>query len=167
MCKGLTGITLGNSLTSIGAFAFSETGLTRIVLPKNVATMGEAVFANCADLRSVDMTLCSGLMYISDKLFINCTSLVQMLLPTHEMSKLGASAFKGCSALANIDLPKFDCISQGAFEGCANLVSVNMMGDWNIYSNLGEFVCSIDVTNSATNALNLKAAYKNYNWHSI
>lgn len=166
-CGNITTIKLPNTLTTIGAYAFSQTGLTRIVLPKNVVTIGEAVFADCTDLRSVDMTLCTGLMEISDKLFINGTSLVQMLLPTHEMIRLGESAFKGCSALENIVLPQFSCIALGAFDGCTNLTSVNMTGSWNIYSSLGEFVCSIDVANPNTNAQNLKADYINYYWYSV
>lgn len=166
-CSSLTTIKLPNSLTTINTRAFSQAGITRIILPKNVTTLGDATFADCKDLRSVDMTLCVGLMDINSQLFANCISLVQMLLPTHDMNTLGENAFNGCVNLVNIVLPKFSCIEIGAFDGCDSLETVSMVGTWNIYSNLGKLIGGIDVTNSTTNASNLNSVYKNCYWYSI
>ena len=48
-CSGLTSVTIGNSVTSIGSYAFSWcTGLTSVVIPDSVTSIGEKAFVCCA-----------------------------------------------------------------------------------------------------------------------
>ena len=50
-CTGLTGIVIPNSVTSIGDGAFSGcTGLTGIVIPGSVTSIGDWIFYNCRGL---------------------------------------------------------------------------------------------------------------------
>ncbi|NJB81272.1 hypothetical protein GGR97_000031 [Wenyingzhuangia aestuarii] len=46
-------IVVANSLTSIGAFAFSSSGLTSITIPGTVTSIGERAFKNCNELETV------------------------------------------------------------------------------------------------------------------
>lgn len=53
-CTGLTSITIPNSVTSIGGYAFFGcTGLTSIIIPNSVTSIGKYAFANCSGLTSV------------------------------------------------------------------------------------------------------------------
>ncbi len=54
-CSGLTStIIIPDSVTSIGAYAFYGcTGLTSITIPKNVKEMGSGAFANCTNLKTI------------------------------------------------------------------------------------------------------------------
>ena len=93
---------LPECLISIGNNAFCASGITNIIIPNQVATLGESCFAKCKNLQSVevgagcqelsksvfgdcsalkDVRLSSGLIKIADKAFANCTSLESMSIP--------------------------------------------------------------------------------------
>ncbi|MCL1854709.1 MAG: leucine-rich repeat domain-containing protein [Clostridia bacterium] len=50
LCDSLTGITIPNSVTSIGDMAFSSSGLISAAIPAGVANIGEKAFAECEGL---------------------------------------------------------------------------------------------------------------------
>ena len=50
----MTSVTIGNSVTNIGDYAFFGcTGLTSVTIPNSVTSIGEAAFAYCPGLTSV------------------------------------------------------------------------------------------------------------------
>lgn len=51
-CKSLVGIKIPNSITSIGASAFSGTSLTSVIIPNSVTNIGASAFSNCYNLTS-------------------------------------------------------------------------------------------------------------------
>lgn len=69
-----TSITIPNSVTSIGIFAFSGcTGLTSITIPGNVTIIDNMTFYNCTGLTSI--TIPGSVTKIVCSAFSNCTSL--------------------------------------------------------------------------------------------
>ena len=50
---GLKAVTLGANITSIGDYAFSESGITEILIPTTVKEMGIDVFAGCESLETI------------------------------------------------------------------------------------------------------------------
>lgn len=52
-CSKLTTITLPTSITSIGRYAFSHTGITKVEIPDGVTLLGHASFADCNSLKTV------------------------------------------------------------------------------------------------------------------
>ncbi|MDY2592284.1 MAG: leucine-rich repeat domain-containing protein, partial [Sodaliphilus sp.] len=52
---GLTSVTIPNSVTSIGDYAFSDcTGLTSITIGNSVTEIGECAFGKCSGLTRID-----------------------------------------------------------------------------------------------------------------
>ena len=53
-CRGLTSVTIPNSVTEIESMAFDScTGLTSITIPDSVTNIGDNVFSGCSGLQSV------------------------------------------------------------------------------------------------------------------
>ena len=70
-CKGLTSITIPNSVTSIGREAFSNcSGLTSITIPNSVTSIGSRAFANCSSLTSI--TIPNSVTSIGESAFAYC-----------------------------------------------------------------------------------------------
>ena len=76
-CTGLTSVTIGNSVTSIGGSAFRDcTGLTSVTIPDSVTSIGNSAFEGCTGLTSVT---------IGDR-----------------VTSIGKWAFEGCTGLTSI-----------------------------------------------------------------
>lgn len=72
-CTNFTSFTIPSTVTSIGQYAFSESGITSITVPDSVQTIGRHAFIRCESLETV--TLGDGLTSIEAYTFGGCTSL--------------------------------------------------------------------------------------------
>lgn len=80
-CKGLTSISIPNSVTIIGDRAFENcTGLKSIITPNSVTVIGENAFMNCAGLKSI--TISSSVTNIGKCAFFGCTGLTSISVET-------------------------------------------------------------------------------------
>ena len=76
-CSMLTSMTIGNSVTSIGDYAFYNcTGLTSVTIPDSVTSIGEDAFRDCTGLTSV--TIGNSVASIGDYAFWTCYKLVEV-----------------------------------------------------------------------------------------
>lgn len=93
---------LGDTVRFYGSYVpssmFINSTFTKFIAP-NVKWVGEDAFANCEDLKYVDMPVCESL---------------------HRM------AFRGCFDLQGISLPELTSISTGAFAHCSNIVAIHL-----------------------------------------
>jgi hypothetical protein len=71
--ENLVGILIPNSVVYIGDNAFAMTGLTSVVLPNGLRSLGQSAFGECTSLVSVDIP--DSVIFIHLSAFMGCTSL--------------------------------------------------------------------------------------------
>ena len=130
-CTGLTSITFasGSQLTTIGDYMFNGCNrLTGITIPNSVKTIGSYAFIGCTRLTSVTFASDSQLTTIGGYVFENCTGLASVTIP-NSVTSIGSSAFNGCTGLTGITFApgsQLTTISNGTFNGCNRLTSVTI-----------------------------------------
>ena len=118
-----TKITIGNNISSIGAYKFHGCKTVESVeIPNSVTTIGDSAFCDCTSLANV--TIPNSVATIGNSAFCNCTSLTNVIIPKG-VTSIAGKLFYGCSSLANIIIPdSVTSIGDDAFYGCTSLVSV-------------------------------------------
>ena len=176
-CKGLSSVTIGNSVTSIGMYAFNHCGgLTSVTIPNSVTLIDSCAFADCTSLASV--TIPTSVTKIGGSAFEGCTCLTSVTIPT-SVTSIGGSAFKGTPWYNNHPdgivyigkvaykfkgkMPSWTAvaikegtvsISDGAFYGCDSLTSVTIpnsvttIGEYAFYS--CDSLTSVTIPDSVT-----------------
>ena len=113
-----------SNVTSIGSFAFRNSGLTSVTIPDSDVNLGSGIFDNCVNLRSATIPI--KITIIPSAIFAGCTSLTTVNLSTNTRV-IGISAFENCSSLNSITIPdKVTHIAANCFKGCSTLSSVIM-----------------------------------------
>ena len=109
----------------IGNYAFSDcSGLTSLILPSNVTSIGYSAFYGC--IRLTSLTLPSSVTSIGSSAFEGCRSLTSLILPS-SVTEIGSSAFSGCSGLTSLTLPSsVTSIGWDTFSGCSGLTSLTL-----------------------------------------
>ena len=142
MCIGqpivIDGITysLYNNKASIESVSPNISG--NLTIPRSITNKGKDykvtsikrdAFKDCSKLTSINT---SGVEYIGDNAFENCTGLTDITMPT-VLSELGYGAFKGCYNLQSVDIPIIRSdwggvvkINRYTFSGCKSLVFVKI-----------------------------------------
>ena len=98
-CRDLKEINLPTTITSIGSAAFSYSGLTNFVIPKDVSAIELRTFAGCSELESV--TIGNQVTRIGNSAFEYCGSLKTIFIP-ESVKQIGSTAINGCKSLENI-----------------------------------------------------------------
>ena len=113
----------GQTVVGIADYAFEGNAYMQVVsVPASVVSIGENAFAD-STLYSITM---AGVKTIGAHAFEGCAALAEVALPD-TLTALGAYAFQDCSALLNIELPQsVVALSEGLFSGCEWLVSVGL-----------------------------------------
>ena len=99
------------------------------VIPETVERIGAGVFLGKTGLTKI--TIGSKIGEIADGAFSGCTGLTEVIFTetpagaTEVELKIGAQAFRGCTALTSLDLPsRLREIGMEAFSGCSNITSL-------------------------------------------
>lgn len=95
----MTEVTIGNSLKTIGGFAFRSCPITSISIPESVETIGRGAFQYCSDLAFV--AIGNGVKEIRYEAFDGCYSLTNVTIPD-SVTMIGNNAFSNCSSLETV-----------------------------------------------------------------
>ncbi len=95
-------VTIPEGVTDIVAPAFSE-NLVGVTLPESLESIGAYAFAGCKNLKSIEMH--DDVEEIGKFAFHECTSLESAVLPEY-LETLEQHIFSGCTALKEVKLPK-------------------------------------------------------------
>ena len=153
----IPGSTNGFPVTSIGNSAFEEWSVpTSITIPNSVTNIGNFAFAWCTSMTQHQhrnqrpqhrnqcvrhlhlmlrgVTIPNKVINIGYDAFIFCAGLTNLTIGTN-VASIGASAFSGCSKLPRVTIPgSATNIGNNAFFGCTSLTTITVDANNPAYS---------------------------------
>ena len=128
-CDNLSSVNMNNNhmLNTIGYAAFKGTKLTTINLPNTDGlVIGDEVFMNCTSLYGV--ALPSQLAELGEGVFSGCTSLKEVNIP-NQITDLGNHLFYECESLTDLQLHSgIKTIGAFTFSKCSSLPDFSLDG---------------------------------------
>ena len=135
-CRDMTEVTIPNSVTSIGDFAFYWCSVRELIIPNSVTSIGDYAFQNCNGL--TELTIPGSVTSIGDYAFDMCYNLTELSIPS-SVTSIGSNPFRACRGLAKITVesgnPNYDSRedcnaiietnSNALITGCKNTIILN------------------------------------------
>ena len=122
--RGCKNTEIPNSVTSIGEYAFRESGLYSFTIPNSVTSIEEYAFRE-SGLTSI--TISNSVTEIKNGVFYDCPSLTSISIP-NSVTSIGEYAFYGCTGLTSITIPSsVTFIGRDAFKRCTNIRQVTCL----------------------------------------
>lgn len=122
-CQGLTSVVLPNTIQTIGDRAFSYcTGLESVSLGNGVSTIQTMAFAACSTLTSI--VLPNSVSFLGTDVFQGCTNMTSATL-SNSLSTISNHTFLNCNLLKTVVIPEgITSIGNSAFSSCNHLDSL-------------------------------------------
>lgn len=105
-CTSLKEINIPDTVTSIGSYAFFESGIEKITIPGSVEIIEYNVFRDCFSL--TEAAIGEGVKEIEPSAFYGCTDLTEFVVP-ESVTRIGNMAFAHCNDLEHITFYSRDC----------------------------------------------------------
>lgn len=142
-CTGLTTISIGNSVKTIGDEAFSSCDMSNVEFGNSISSIGNNSFSYCRNLTNINFP--DSVKIIGSSSFIGCSGITSVSFPD-SVKIIGSSSFSDCSALTSVEFGKsVTAIYSDAFKNCSALtrVNINDLSTW----------CNISFGNGKSNPL--------------
>ena len=147
----ITSVVIPETVTFIGMDAFSHcTELKQITLPKNLKFIGNSAFKE-SGLTSV--TIPEGVTDIHGPAFQDCKNLTSVTLP-RSLQRVGSSAFENCTSLVNVTIPSGHTIQYGFYESGSGIESILA------YTRAADFVAAQDYREPKSMEYRVKQHFK-------
>lgn len=129
-------LVLDDSVTAIGNYAFCDCDLRRVILTKNVTSIGDSAFAFNRNLQKIDNV--RAIVSIGEKAFVQCEELKSFDFGS-SLCQIGEGAFSG-TGLQSVNFISENSLQIGdyAFSYCENLIDLNFT-TFNSNVIIGEF----------------------------
>lgn len=142
--KEITELIIPKGVTSIGDYAFYNSGITRVTIPDSVTSIGGCAFAGCnvtnINISSIE-SWCKirGLVCLMglgeydpvnnpNKLYLNGKEITELIIP-YGVTSIGDYAFYNCSGLTTIIIPSsITSIGNNTFDYCSELKNITYKG---------------------------------------
>lgn len=148
ICRELTSVTLGNSVTNIGIRTFDTcSSLASIIIPNSVTSIGRGAFGDCTSL--TEIMIPKSVTSISEDVFSGCAKLASMAVAAGNtayhskgnciIETASKTLIAGCNKSVIPDDGSVMIIGNYAFRGCENLSDVVIpngvtgIGEWAFY----------------------------------
>lgn len=127
-----TELVLEEGIIYIGEFAFYRCGFTGgLTLPESLTSIGIYAFSQCYGFTG-SLVLPENLTSIGGSAFLLCRGFAGSLTLPQNLTSIEWGAFLGCSGLTSVTIPKsVKEIAGGAFSNCSNLSSIIVDGNTN------------------------------------
>ncbi len=124
-CEALKSVTIPDGVVTIEDDAFFGSGLTDVIIPDSVTSIGKTAFSSCTSLTSIKLP--SALGEIPEKMFWHCSALTSVEIPK-SVTEIGVSAFSN-TGLTSVTIPE-NVAKIGAYAFLdTGLTSVEILGN--------------------------------------
>ena len=123
-------------MTSIGEWAFEDSGITKITIPDSVTELGENPFCGCSDLLTVSLSSDHPALEVIDNVLFSKSEKRLIWCPENKegeyevpqgIETIDKFAFSDCHGLTNITIPdSVSAIGKAAFIWCTNLMEITI-----------------------------------------
>ena len=133
--KGLTKVTIPDSVTAIGEMAFGLCeNLTNVEIPDSVENISDCAFYCCYELEEISIP--DNVTDIVYSAFAGCHSITKIFLPA-KIKSVGEVAFSTCSNIECVSIPNsVVMIEGGAFNKCDSITDVYYFGNKEQWGNI-------------------------------
>jgi len=162
---GITDIIIPSGVTSIGNNAFEDcSSLTSVIIPDSVTSIGDDAFYGCSSLTSI--TIPDSVTSIGEWAFCGCSNLTSVTIPD-SVTSIRNATFANCSSLTSVTIPNsVISIGDAAFRCCSSLTSVTIPDSVTCIGNLTFEGCSgltsVYYDGTATDWTNISIGYYSF-----
>lgn len=130
--KTMSGISLPDSLRSLGEYAFNYCrSLTMVTIPSGMTRIEEGTFLGCKKLETVNLH--NNVTYIGSYAFEQC-AFTSFTMPSN-LAHISYAAFYACNKIRTFTIPaSVTCIENAVFDACESLTEINVDGANSEYS---------------------------------
>ena len=135
-CFSLASITIPNSVTTIGDFAFYDCGLTNVTIADSITNIGNHAFAVCGGLTAITVDALNPVYSSVAGVLFNKSQATLIQCPgrkggaytiPNSVTSIGKWAFESCIGLISVTIPNsVTNIGDSAFYDCDSLTSVTI-----------------------------------------